>query len=278
MRKLLCVILLLTMTPIFSLKAKPSNGAEIRNTLPYIFNQRTQTLLLDMPIPDPSLLIGSLVNIREAKVFMLGSDNCLTKDAKPTLHLINEKPIYNHIISDSLVANVGFLSFIKAHANESNKVELCVNRINSVDIEQRYLDEVKIQKNPRMKNVNPDDWGIIIGYSDYLISANIYSSKGSGGDLNAFSVNIGGNVYKKEIISEAMHRVEAIWAPIPFINQLIAAKPNGGSKGPANKMFFRQEELNEFVRNKSSVTEILNKAIEDGKIPQKNIISVKVFK
>jgi hypothetical protein len=266
MKKLIFAVFFLCFIPFSSLKAKPGKGIEISNILPDIFNQKTQTVILDMPIPDPSLLIGSLINIKDLKIFMLGSDNCLTKDAKPVSRLINEKPVYNHIISDSLVSNVDFLSFLKVNASESNKVELCVNRIYLVDIEQKYLDELKIKKNPRLKRVNPEDWGVIVGYSDYLISANIYSSKGSGGDLNAYSVSIGGKLYKKELVTEAKHKIEAIWAPIPFIEKII----NDRVQGRVINTSLKSYPLIDSLKYNITATEMLNHAIKNGKIIPKN--------
>lgn len=175
---------------------------------------------------DPTFVIGALVNVKNGTIYAL--DSYLTKN--PKLVTLPLKEIaFKDFVEDSVVANAQWLSFLKGQVNAKCKAEVLVAKsskvttpISSIDVNKlrRELEQIPVEKR--------QDFGLVIGYIDYLISASMFRDYGAEGKVSGYGAQIGATWYSKAENLNSEHRLIAIWSPLPFIVSVIADKAAPG--------------------------------------------------
>jgi hypothetical protein len=185
-------------------------------TFPVFVSEVNEVEIADlMNDVDPTLVLASFVNMQTGLVSSL--DNCLSSSAEP---IINSQPevLFKDIIENSLVASASWLSFLEASVNTNVKAEVSVTKTKKATIKNSDIDRGKLDtlvgRIPQNQRAN---YGLIIGYIDFVLSATTFKDFGAAGKGSGFGVRIDGKWYSKFETTSANHRVIAIWSPLPFI-------------------------------------------------------------
>lgn len=189
---------------------------------------------------DPSWVIGALIEISTGNVYAL--DNFLKAGAKPKIIPLSEI-VFNNLIENSATAKANWLDFTKASVNSNTKAEVTVAKISNISINSENIDRaVIVSRFKDMPKSERDKYGVIIGYSDFVLSATYFRNSGAEAIASGYGAKIEGNWYSKSENSSVQHRIIAVWSPLPFVIEAI--------KSPINK----------------DLTDSTNEAIKDGKI------------
>lgn len=168
----------------------------------------------------PSWVIGAVVNIKTGKVHSL--DGFLKAGTK-----LNTTPqtevVFRDFIENSAVANAQWLDFVKGQVDATTRAEVTVAKTSKVSTSSENIDKGQLQSQATQHNFTPrEDFGVIIGYSSYLVSASLFKSTEASGEVSGYGAKIGGNWFSKAGNLSAHHRVIATWAPLPFVVSAVA--------------------------------------------------------
>ena len=189
---------------------------------------------------DPSWVIGALIEKNTGNVYPL--DNFLKAGAKPKTTPLSEI-VFKNLIENSATAKANWLDFTKASVNSNTKAEVTVAKISNVSINSNNIDKAVIISHFKdIPKSERDKYGVIIGYSDFVLSATYFRNSGAEAIASGFGAKIEGNWYSKSENSSLQHRIIAVWSPLPYVIDAIHS--------PAKK----------------DLTDSTSEAIKDGKI------------
>ncbi len=170
---------------------------------------------------DPSWVLGSIVNLKTGEV--RGMDNYLVPNAEPLITPQTEV-VFRNIIENSLAVEGSWLGFLSSSLSKNVRAELSVIKASKSTIRNQDVDEVKLMKELRTILLDQRaDYGLIIGYVDFVLSATLYRDLGAEGSASGYGAKIGGKWYTKQENTSAQHRVVAAFSPLPFIEQILAS-------------------------------------------------------
>jgi hypothetical protein len=129
---------------------------------------------------DPTNVLGSLVNLKTGEVRSL--DNCLKTDAKPKV-TPQAEIVFKKFIENSVAANVAWLDFVNAKLDNKVRAEVSVTKTARVTVDSSSLDRQKLAKVPDDAH---DDYGVIIGYIDFVLSASLFTDRGAEGTASVY--------------------------------------------------------------------------------------------
>ncbi len=192
---------------------------------------------------DQSLVVGSLINLKTCKLSPF--DNCLAKDVK-----LERKPLtevaFRNFVNETAVAKTNWLNFLQGAVNQGCKAEVSVIKSAKVTAPFNAIDRAKLEDLRGMIADNEqNDYAIVIGYIDYLITASLFKDSGVDASGSGYGVKIEGKWLSKAENTNANHYLVAIWAPFPFIAKKASEAP-------------KTEKVN--------LEKLTNTAIETGKI------------
>lgn len=201
--------------------SKPGQQIPIPDTkpiaqLPAFAKQENEIEVADsMNDVDPTWVLGSIVNIKTGMV--RGLDNYLSPSAKPVV-VPQTEVVFKDFIENSLAANAAWLDFLSAQLNDKVRAELSVIKTSKVTMKNEDLDKKKlVSELQKISRPERADYGIIIGYIDFVLSASLFKDFGTEARGSGYGAKIGGSWYSKFENTSANHRVIAIWSPLPFV-------------------------------------------------------------
>ncbi len=163
---------------------------------------------------DPSFVIGSLVNTKDGTVHPM--DNFLRNGVKPKLTPQTEV-VFKNFIENSVAANASWLDFVKGQVNDKVHAEVTVTKIAKVTVDISDINRASLVKEQtKIPASKRNDYGIIIGYVDFLLAASYFKDSGAEIGSSGYGAKIGKNWYTKFEDSSAHHRIVAIWSPLPL--------------------------------------------------------------
>lgn len=200
--------------------------SKLANSLPQFVMESNEVMISDsFSDVDPTLVIGAIIDLKSKTVHAL--DSYLKADAKVATLALKETAFHN-LVEDSLVANADWLSFVKADVNTNCKAEVSVIKSAKVTVPISSIDIPNLKKKlDGIPNEKRSDYGIVIGYVDYLLSASFFRNNGAGVKASGYGANIGGTWYSKAENTAAHHRLVALWSPLPFVAEKASSTPKG---------------------------------------------------
>jgi hypothetical protein len=184
----------------------------------------------DMNSVDPTLVLGSIIEIASGEIRSF--DNVLKDTAKPAVKPENAV-VFDNLIDNSLSLSVSWLSFLQGQVSNEDRAEVSVTESNQVTIALPDIDNSKLAAEAaKIPAAAADGYGIVIGYIDYVISAQILRDSGLSAKASGYGAAIGGQWYSKASNTSAYHKLVAIWAPLPFISTVSAAAPPPPAPAP----------------------------------------------
>lgn len=195
-------------------------NAVLSNELPVFADAPNKIQISDsFNYVDPSWVIGAIVN-RDTKTVM-ALDNFLKKDHKPVTTSINDI-VFKNLIENGAAASAEWLTFVKATVNSSTRAEITVARAFDISISSSSIDKVALLDHTRtIKEEDKGKYGVIIGYSDYILSATYFRNSGASTAASGFGAKIDGSWYSKSENSSIQHRIVAVWAPLPYVLEAV---------------------------------------------------------
>ncbi len=98
------------------------------------------------------------------------------------------------------------------------RAEVSVVKTLKVTIKNTEIDRSKlINEGKGIPAAERGNYGVIIGYIDFVLSAGLFKDFGTEGSASGYCAKIGGVWYSRFENTAAQHRVIAIWAPLPFV-------------------------------------------------------------
>lgn len=174
---------------------------------------------------DPSWVIGALVNIKTGKVYAL--DSYLRVGAKP-ITTPQTEIVFRNFIENSVAANAQWLEFIKTEVSDTTRAEVSVAKTAKVSIDSQSIDKPQLIKQMQAnKLAPPDDFGVIIGYTTYILNATYFKNTDANGSVSGYGAKIGGSWYSKSENSASQHRIVATWSPLPFVIETVENRAAG---------------------------------------------------
>ena len=164
---------------------------------------------------NPTFVIGSLVNTKTGKVHAL--DGFLKKEAKPTVIAQNEV-VFRDFVENGVAAKAAWLEFVSAQVNDTTRAEVSVTRVAKVSIDSDGIDRPALLQRLSAQKIEPrDDYGVIIGFTTFILSATYFKNTGAGGAVSGYGAKIEGTWFSKSENSALYQRIVAVWAPLPFV-------------------------------------------------------------
>ncbi len=164
---------------------------------------------------DPSWVVGALVHLSSGKVLAL--DSYLKPGTKPSVAPLTDV-VFKDFVENSVASNAAWLDFAKAQVSNNTRVEVSVTKTMKVSIENTSVDRERLVSQLKARRIaRREDYGVIIGYVSYMLSASYFRDQSAEGSAAGYGAKIGGNWYSKVGSSAAAHRIVAIWAPLPFV-------------------------------------------------------------
>ncbi len=200
--------------------------APIKATLPTFADQINEVEVADsMNDVDPSWVLGSIVNLQTGNV--RGLDNYLSENSKPLVTPQNEV-VFKDLIENSLTGNVTWLSFLQGELSNTVRAELSVIKTSKVTMKNRDLDKERLTKEiDNIPEQELDNYGVIIGYVDFVLSATKFKDIGTGAGASGYGAKINGKWFSKKESTSANHRIVAIYSSLPFVNKTLNSEaPN----------------------------------------------------
>lgn len=205
----------------------PRTDAVVFSELPAFTMQKNEVEIADsMNDVDPSWVLGSIVNISTGEV--RGMDNYLSSNAKPLVTPQTEV-IFKDLIENSVAANVAWLDFLRTSLSDKVRAELSVIKTSKVTLHNKDVDKEKLTM--ELKKIRPqnlEDYGVIIGYIDFVLSASLLKDFGISAGASGYGAKIEGKWFSKFENTSAHHRVVAIWSPLPFVVESVSSKTATG--------------------------------------------------
>src|SRR3989338_294791 len=183
--------------------------------LPLFAKQENEVEVADsMNDVDPTWVLGSIIHKKTGQVRAL--DNYLSQNAKPIVTPLTEL-FFKDFIENSVAVNTGWLDFLRAQVNDTVRAEVSVIKTSKVTIKNHDIDEAKlINKVANIPKEDINDYVVIIGYIDFVLTATLFKDFGTDGNVSGYGAKIGGKWYSKFENTLAYHRVMPICYRCPF--------------------------------------------------------------
>lgn len=179
---------------------------------------------------DPTMVLGAIVERKSGLVRSL--DSVLKDDAKTVLKPVSEL-VFKDFLENSAVADAEWLDFLKGQVNDTRRAEVTVTEISTATIDISSIDKDKLQKFAQRIDLNSrEDYGVVIGYRDFVVSASFFTEQTIEGKLSGYGAKIGGKWFGKHEGVSADHRIVAVWAPLPFTLERIVDHGDTARKMP----------------------------------------------
>ena len=170
---------------------------------------------------DPTMVLGAIVERVNGRVRSF--DTFLKDDAKTEIKPVSELA-FKDFLENSVVADAEWLTFVKVQVNDSTRAEVTVTEVSNASIGVSSIDKDKVQAFAQSIAKNSrEDYGVVIGYRDFVVSASLFKEQGIEGKLSGYGAKIGGKWFGKHEGVSADHRVVAVWSPLPFVIEKISS-------------------------------------------------------
>ena len=178
---------------------------------------------------DPSWVIGALVDLKTGKIFAL--DSYLKATAKPSITPQTEV-VFRSFVDNGVATNAQWLEFVKTEVNDNTRAEVSVIKTIKVSIDSQSIDREQLLRQLRNNKINsPKNYGVVIGYVNYALSATYFKNTGASGAVSGYGAKIGGNWFSKSEHSRVQHRIVAVWSPLPFVVDAVVNRLPGNLDG-----------------------------------------------
>jgi hypothetical protein len=205
-------------------RAVPGNLPSIKpaSELPVFTKQENEIEIADsLKDSDPTMVLGAVVE--HANGLVHSFDSFLKDDAKTEVKPVSEL-LFKNFLENSVVADAEWLTFLKGQVNDSRRAEVTVTEVSNASIGLSSIDLDKLQAFAQgIAKDKRDDYGVVIGYRDFVINASLFTEQGIEGNLSGYGAKIGGKWFGKHESVSGEHRVVAIWSPLPFVLEKAAA-------------------------------------------------------
>ncbi len=213
-------------TPITTEKSLPLPDVKPAAALPQ-FTHSTNEIQIAQSFNDvdPSWVIGALVNVKTGEVYAL--DSYLKAGAKPVTTPQTDV-VFRNFIENSVAANAQWLEFVKTEVSDTTRAEVSVAKTSKVSIDSQSVDKPQLIKQIQANKIVPrQDFGVVIGYTTYMLSATYFKNMGASASVSGYGAKIGGNWYSKSENSAVQHKIVATWSPLPFVIETVENKVAG---------------------------------------------------
>jgi hypothetical protein len=208
---------------------QPGDGlpdVSLAKTLPQFAKEVNEVQIADsFNDVDPSWVIGALVELNTGKIYSL--DSYLKATAKPTSSPQTDV-VFRSFVDNAVTANAQWLEFVKAEVNDTTRAEVSVTKTMKVSVDSQSIDKEALLRQLRNNKIaSPKDYGVVVGYVNYSLSATYFKNTGASGSVSGYGAKIGGSWYSKSEHSRVQHRIVAVWSPLPFVVETITKRVPG---------------------------------------------------
>jgi hypothetical protein len=191
--------------------------------LPVFTEQQNEIEIADsFKSTDPTMVLGSIVDRANGQVHSF--DNFLKADARTETTPAPEV-LFKDFVENTVAANAAWLDFVKGEVSDTTRAEVMVTEVSVTSVGVSSMDQAKLQAFAQQVNANErDNYGVVIGYRDFVVSASLFKEQKIGGELSGYGAKIGGRWFGKHEAMRTDHRIIAVWSPLPFVLQQVGSQ------------------------------------------------------
>lgn len=194
----------------------PLPNVAVASELPVFKKQQNEIEIADsFNNMDPTMVLGAIV---ELKTRTIRSFDSVLKDGAKTERKAVSELTFKNFLENSVVAQAERLSFLKGQINDAIRAEVVVTEVASATLSVSAIDREKMDTlTLAIPQDNRCDYAVVVGYRDFLISANLFKDQGIEGNASGYGAKISGKWFGKFENSTTDHRIVAIYSPLPFV-------------------------------------------------------------
>lgn len=202
-------------------------GTALASKVPEIVSKRGEVIIAkSFSDADPTTVLASLVNTKTGELFFL--ENYLVDNPNPKIESKSEI-LFKNLIEKNVANSASYLGFVSGSLTDSSKAEITLMKnsfisISSKDIKLKELKD-KVSKFP---NNEINDYGLIIGYTEFILTADIFSEAAKKADATGYGAKIGTKWYNKSNNFSSDKVVVALYSPLRLLLPKIELNPMDG--------------------------------------------------
>ena len=195
----------------------------LASNLPIFKTQRNEVVIANSYSDiDPTYVIGSILKFSDNGV--ISFDNFLKPGIKIDVTPKNEI-VFKDFVENSLAASASWLSFISINIVDNVKAEVSIVKSARVTTPLDSIDRGRlIEYVANLPKDERNNYGVVIGYIDYLLSASMFKKVGIDGGATGYGAKIGGSWYSNIGNNSADHRIIAIVSHLPIVMEKYTSK------------------------------------------------------
>ena len=199
-------------------------GVALASKVPEIVSKSGEVIIAkSFGDADPTTVLASLVNTKTGELLFL--ENYLVDNPNPKITAKTEI-LFKNLIEKSVANSASYLGFVSGSLTDSAKAEVTLMKnsftsISSKDIKLKELKD-KISKFP---NNNISDYGLIIGYTEFILTADIFSEAEKKADATGYGAKIGTKWYNKSNNFSSDKVVVALYSPLSLLLPKVQLNP-----------------------------------------------------
>ncbi len=205
---------------------KPPESANLPNitmaeSLPIFITEPSELEIADSYIEtDPAFAVGALIDLKETKIYSL---NSFLKEGERIEYKTKADSVFNFWVDKESSSKASWLNFVSMHLSDHVKAHVSVVKVGKASVLMKAINMSKVEEFSRDLSGNDQfNFGMITGYTDYLISASLFKDVGAGGDVSGYGAKINGKWHSKFGNEISYHKVIASWTPLMFLTSAAA--------------------------------------------------------
>lgn len=193
---------------------------EATKPLPVLEGKKNEIIIAKSFIDtDPSVVLGAIVDLQTKEVLAL--DSYLKADAKP-IEEVKTEMLFKDLVENNAALKSSYLGFISGSLDSKKRAEVTliknkVTRAKMSDLKADELKKVSASLTPEQRG----NFGIIISYTDYLLTASFFTLAEKKAEASGYGANIGGSWYNKAEGLSIERSVVATYAPLRLVSPLL---------------------------------------------------------
>lgn len=138
---------------------------------------------------------------------------------------------FRTLVEKGVASSASYLGAVSASLDDKTLAEVSLTKNSYVSISQKDLktDALKA-KIAQYKDSEINNYGLVIGYTDYIITATLFTASEKKAEAKGFGANVGGKWYSKSENTSTDRTVVALYTPLKILTPVL--KSNSKSSEP----------------------------------------------
>lgn len=207
----------------FSTQAQVKLGdipqVEPASKVPSIIARKNEVAIASSFVGNPEAVLGALLDTESGELLLL--ERYVSNSAKPRIDTKAEL-VFKDLVEKNVAAAADYLGIVSGSLDDKKKAEVTLTRNSYVSLAMTDLKQAELEK--KIRAMKPEDlahYGLVIGYTDYLLTATYFVEAGKKAEAKGFGANVGGKWYNRSEGSTTTRTVVAQYAPLRLVTPVL---------------------------------------------------------